>query len=349
VRRWAALLLAAAVALGDEESALYFLGRAKEALEAGDVDRAAEFLQKSAKEREGYAPTLLLLAEVAKRRGQRDTAVVFLEACLEQRARGDLTVSEREAVAAAEKMLAELDEARAEFVNLVADHVAEVRKLAGSTKDQDLAKECWRTILLVDPQNGEARERLAPPAPPAPSASGTPLFNGKDLEGWNGNPPDWTLRDGLLTGRSKVGTGTACKQELTGSYTLVCVARIKGQTGPNPVMGIVFAMRGEYDYFIVGVGDSSWRLSRRTEANRQSDLQSHSFKRFSRKFNSADWHTYRIEVDGKRVRCSVDDRELWTFSGADRELDGHAGLWVRDVEMEVRSLTFEQAKGERAK
>jgi tetratricopeptide (TPR) repeat protein len=342
--RRAVLLLAAVAAFGDEESALYFLGRAKEALAAGDVDRAAEFLEKSAKEKEGHAPTLLLLAEVAKRRGEKDTAVGFLEACLGQRSRSDLTSAEREAVAAAEKMLAELDEARAEFLDLVADHLAGVRKLALSAKDEDLSKECWRTILLVDPGNEEARARLAPPAAEAAPPAGTPLFNGKDLEGWNGKPPDWTVRDGLLTGRSRVGAGSACKHELAGAYAIVCEARVKEQNGPNPLLGIVFAMRGEFDYFTFFVGDSSWRLARRTEAERQSDLQGHSFKRFSRKFNSADWHAYRIEVDGKRVRCSVDGRELWTFAGADRELGGYPGLWVRDMEIEVRSFAVEQAK-----
>ena len=43
------------------------------------------------------------------------------------------------------------------------------------------------------------------PADDAPAAAGTRLFNGKDLDGWEGAPGWWTVEDGALTAESTAG------------------------------------------------------------------------------------------------------------------------------------------------
>ena len=137
MRRLVLLLALGAFAAADDDSAQYFLGRAREALAANDLDKAAGFLEKAAKEKEGYPPTLYALADVAKRRGETKTAITCLEMCLAQRERADLSPAEKEAMVGADKMLAELDEARAQFKKLVAEHVKDVaRRPAGRPRRQ---------------------------------------------------------------------------------------------------------------------------------------------------------------------------------------------------------------------
>jgi len=341
------VLALAAAARADEESALYFLGRAKEALAANDLDKAAEFLEKSAHEKEGYPPTLVALAELAKRRGDRESAVKYLNDCLERRGSGDPTKAEREAFAAAEKMLGELDAAGAQFRKLVADYLADVVRLARNAKDPAFAKECWRTVLLLDPDNKEARDGMAAAdtasrggAPPA----GTPLFNGKDLDGWIDRRSPWSVEDGILRGRIDGASANRTEKPLTGDYTLTCEMRVKEDVGGEPIFGILFGMKGTYDHFGLFMWDESWRIERHFEEHRRSDLARCTYKHLSGKFSRNDWHTYRIEVEGKRIRAFVDDREIGDTRAADRGLDGPVGFWLQDLAVEIRSFAVEQKK-----
>jgi tetratricopeptide (TPR) repeat protein len=346
-----ALLLLLGASVADEESALYFLSRGRVALEAGDLDRAAEFLEKAVKEKEAYPPTLVALAELEKKRGDREAAMRHLDACLAQRQRGDLSVAEREAVAAAEKLLGEIDEAGAQFRKLLAGHVADLVRLARATKDRELATECWRTVLLLEPENAEARDRVSGAAPDAaegaPAASAmkaTPLFNGKNLKGLTGGP-DWTVERGILTGRVE-GAAIMTRAEVTvaGDFALTCEMRVKEDLGGNPRFGILFGMKGQSDHFGLWMVPDSLCLQRRFEQDRASDLQRHGWTRISEKFSRSDWHVYRIVVEGKRIRCLVDDREVMEFNGPDRALDGPVGLWVQEQEAEIRKFVLEQAK-----
>ena len=53
-----------------------------------------------------------------------------------------------------------------------------------------------RTLVLL----GAAASAALSPAIAADTAR--PLFNGKDLSGWKGNPDFWSVRDGAITGQS---------------------------------------------------------------------------------------------------------------------------------------------------
>ncbi len=54
----------------------------------------------------------------------------------------------------------------------------------------------WALLLLL----------LLPVAAPAQKDGWTPLFNGKDLSGWEGDPELWSVRDGVLTGSTEKKT-----------------------------------------------------------------------------------------------------------------------------------------------
>lgn len=335
------------VAVADDESALYFLGRAREAIEAGDLDRASEFLEKSAKEKEGYAPTLFAFAQVAHRRGDPKTAVRFLEACLEQRKRADLSFSEREAIEAAGKLLAEVDEARAQFRKLVADYVGEVSRLARATNDAALARECWRAILVVDPENAEAKERLGaeaagePAAKPAGAVKTTKVFNGKDLDGLT-RGSDWTVKGGVLRGRvADAAIMTRSEKSVKGPYTLVCEMRTKEDLAGNPRIGVLVGIKSLWDHFGFWVCDDDLRIFRSTGENQGTNLK---VTRFPEAFDRKEWHVYRIRVDGRQITCSIDDQEIFKHEDVDRDLDGPVGLFVQEQETEFRRLVVEQAK-----
>lgn len=53
-------------------------------------------------------------------------------------------------------------------------------------------------LLLASPCRLFAANEAAPPEPPGMRA----IFNGRDLEGWNGDPRLWTVRDGAIRGET---------------------------------------------------------------------------------------------------------------------------------------------------
>ena len=334
-----ALLLAllALPAGADEDSARYFLGRGREALAAGDLDAAADFLKKSLEEKEGYVPTLVALGELARKQGRRDDAIRHLEEALARKDRTDLSAPEREALGAAETLLAQIDTARTEYQAMVAAYTAEVARLAAKSEksNPDLAKECWRVILLVDPAHPAAREKVLGPA-----EAGEPLLK-DDFEGWTGGPPAWAMSGGVLKAHYAGAAGVnRTVKEMKGDFALLCEARVVKDDGSDPLFGILFGVKGNYDHFGFWIWPESWRLERQFEENRRSDLRRHTFKLFPGEYRREDWHTYRIVVKGKKVTCFVDGEEVFSSTAADRGLDGHVGFWVQDQAVEIRRFAL---------
>ena len=110
-----ALLLLLVVPTGhaDEETALFFVQKARDAVVHEDYDKAEHWCKRALSEENDYAPALLALAEIAEARDDRDRTVKHLEACIAQEGKG-LSEEERDAVANARSRLKKLDAARFE-------------------------------------------------------------------------------------------------------------------------------------------------------------------------------------------------------------------------------------------
>lgn len=64
-----------------------------------------------------------------------------------------------------------------------------------------VATRLWGTLLAVSlaaPAVAEIPPSAAPPEPPGAQR----LFNGRDLDGWDGDPRLWTIRDGVIHGET---------------------------------------------------------------------------------------------------------------------------------------------------
>ncbi|MEM9586265.1 MAG: DUF1080 domain-containing protein [Planctomycetota bacterium] len=62
-------------------------------------------------------------------------------------------------------------------------------------------------LLLVTSVSSARADQPASEAPPEP-ASMTSLFNGSDLDGWNGDPRLWSVRDGVIHGETTAEVST---------------------------------------------------------------------------------------------------------------------------------------------
>jgi tetratricopeptide (TPR) repeat protein len=335
------LLLLAAVGRGDEETALYFVGRARSALKEADLSKAEDWLHRALEEEKDFAPALLLCAEVAQRRGRTAEALTHLERCLAQEDSANLSAEENRAIREARSRLKKLDSARFEFQALVDAHVQKLRALAekAEEKDPDLARECWHTVQLVQPDSAAAKRHLGEPGGEKPAEEGVDLLAGERRSKWTGRGPEWEIKGGNLVGRlADAANVNRYKTEIVGDYSLVCEARMLEDLGKDPVFGILFGLRGSYDHFGFWIWPESWRLEHQTGERDRDELHKRPFRNHKRGYDRFAWNTYRIDVDGGRITGLVNGKKVFSTSGAVRSLDGYLGFWVQEQAVEVRRL-----------
>jgi len=352
MRRLAILLLALGVlpatARADRDAAEYFCGRAGKALAGGSLDEAAELFEKALAELDGYAPALLGLADVAKKRGDATEEQKRLRACYERGQTGNLDDAERKAVTEATRRLGDVLAPERDLDELFDGYATELLTLANRAKrsgNTDLEMEALTRILHVRPEHYEAKSRLKALQGTEPATvveGGVALFNGKDLEGWASGPPVWTVDEGHLLGEG----GTAAfwnryKTEFHGDYVIECELRVKEDHGSDPLVGIVLGAKGPYDHHGFWIWPESWRFERHTAENERSDLARRNYKRApGGGFDRFEWQRYVITVRGKRVTCEWDGREVFDVMLPEKTCDGALGLWVQNCTLEVRRLVF---------
>jgi tetratricopeptide (TPR) repeat protein len=345
VRRIALLLplVLAGPVVADTDTALFFVKKARDAAAEEDYEKAEHWCRRAIQEEKGFPPALLALAEIALAQENRAEALEHLEACVAQEKKG-LSDEGRQAVREAQLQLKKLDAARFEFKRMADGYVRAVLALARreAKRKPQLARECWRNALLVDPANAEAAAKLGSAGETA--AAGTPLFNGKDLDGWTDAEPQWTAPCGNLVARAVPGSTTVnrYKKEIHGNYSLVCELRVEEDLGKYPLFGILFGLRGNYDHFGLWGWPEEWRLEHSTGENERSELARRTFRTHKEKYSRFDWNTYRIDVEGKRITSFVNGRKIWSTSGAIRSMDGFVGFWVQELVVEIRKVELIQ-------
>jgi len=344
--RTLALLLLITPLLADPETADFFLTRAKTALDAGQLEKATKFIDRSLEEEEGYLPALLMKARVALRGGEKAEAIRHLEAVLKKKQTAS-GAAERRAVAEAEEMIGKLDRARLEFDKLRSEYIDKLLELAreSAKRKPKLAEACYHQILAVQPDHAEALRKLQSKSKSKgkakPRVRGVQLFNGKNLKGWSGEAPSWTVNDRILNARlDGIAQINQYKDEVKGNFEYICEPRFVETMGNDPLIGILFGGRSRYDHFGLWIWDGSLRLERQTGEHARSELQRKSALRLPGDYDREEWHVYKIVHKSKRITVFVDGEEVFSFAGADRALDGFVGLWAQDSLIEIRKITL---------
>jgi len=323
----------------DEETAQYFLSRGREELGAGRIEKAKHWIERALKEQPDYAPAHLLSADVALKEGRPEEAKQRLEACLKRADAEGASDVERSAVREARKRLRELDKARFEFQEIVDDYVRRVSDLAqkSARDDAELARACWKNVLLVDPGHEAAKKAIDGIAPV--QGDGEAIFNGKDLDKWNGTEPGWVVKRGVLVGSQRDAANVnRYEPELGDHYSIVCEMRIVEDIGTIPAFAILFGFRNKYDNFGLWIWNDCWAYQHATTADHFDELASKKFKHLDGKYNRFEWNTYRIDVEEKKVTAYVNGKKIWSTSGAVRKLDGWIALKVQDQTVEIRRI-----------
>ena len=346
------LLFTLAPAVADEDSARYFTRRGREALAEGNHAEAEKQFTKALSEHTGFLPAIFGLAETARARDDRDSAIRLLEECLDVARGAVLSSEEADVVQRAQGLLKELDRARLEFRRLRNDYVEALLELARKSeeKDPELSRRCADRVIRLEPEHPEAREmlgRLGGPAtaggaPGGPAAEGgkneTVLFGGTDTVGWEGVNSLWVVKGGLLVADIKDGAYYVNHRErLAGDYTLSVTMRIAEDRG-RPLVALSFGLRATYDRFDFGVFVKTFTLARYNKSKEEVYVgRADHFEAF-KDFDRSAWHTYAVKVEGLRVSASIDGKVLFTHEAEAGAYDGVPSLLVQNCLAEIRKI-----------
>ncbi|HVY70523.1 MAG TPA: family 16 glycoside hydrolase, partial [Verrucomicrobiae bacterium] len=145
--------------------------------------------------------------------------------------------------------------------------------------------------------------------PPLPKGKTIPLFDGKTLAGWEGDPKFWRVQDGVITGGSLTEAMThndfVCT---TGSFTNF-ILRLKFKiTGTDGFINSGVQIRSQRvpnDHEVAGyqcdLGDPAWWGTIYDEARRNVILVPSDMKAVEPVLRRNDWNDYVIRADGPHL------------------------------------------------
>ena len=191
--------------------------------------------------------------------------------------------------------------------------------------------------------------------PPAPGAGAKPVFDGKSLAGWEGNPKIWTVKDGVIAGGSL--TETVQRNEFLATeksyadFELRAKIKITGAGGFINSGIQIRSQRVPNDSEMAGyqcdAGDGWWGKiydeSRRNKviANPPDE------KALTAAIKPNDWNDYVIRAEGTRIRIWINGVEGSDYFEPDPKipLEGRIGLQVHGggkALIQFRDITIEE-------
>jgi quinoprotein glucose dehydrogenase len=207
------------------------------------------------------------------------------------------------------------------------------RKPGLSAMPEDIAKSLSkRDLRNLVAFLSQLRRSDQPPAPlPAAGADGwIPLFNGKDLEGWDGDPAVWRVENGYISGKAdKIARNTFL---IYGHPFKDFVLEAKVQlikAGPFPNSGIQYrSIVADPKQWIVhgyqaDVGEGYWGTLYEEKGKRGQIVKKRD--EVLRAVKDDDWNQYVIEARGATLRQTLNGVDCGTFTDDDeqaRRLEG---------------------------
>jgi hypothetical protein len=128
---------------------------------------------------------------------------------------------------------------------------------------------------------------------PGPVAGTVSAFDGKTLEGWEGNPMLWSVKDGTLDGNGKTGGELLMTKQDYGDFRLIVSSRMVANQSGTGHLGICFygghTPVGKYNgcKLVIPPGGGSWNYSG------SGGLPGITHPMMG-KFNSSEWHTTEL-------------------------------------------------------
>jgi len=174
------------------------------------------------------------------------------------------------------------------------------------------------------------------------------LFNGKTLDGWEGNQKIFRVQDGAIVGGSLtdkvVRNEFLCTTRSYGDFELRLQFKLLGE-GANA--GVQFRTKRipnhhEVSGYQADMGDGWWGALY-DESRRNKVLQGPDQSKMKTVVRGGDWNDYRIRAEGKRIQLWVNGVQTVDYTESDPNIETtgvicpqiHAGppseAWYKDI------------------
>ena len=174
---------------------------------------------------------------------------------------------------------------------------------------------------------------IALPASAAAEDGFEPLFNGKNLDGWEGDPFLWKVEDGMVVGRSP---GIAYNDFLTtteeySDFVLRFQIQLVDNIGNSGVQIRSRRVSGSMEMigYQVDVGPSWWG-SLYDESRRRVTLAAPSEATIKKALKPTDWNDYEVQASGKHIVLKLNGVVTVDYTEEDESIEqtGLIGLQV---------------------
>lgn len=185
----------------------------------------------------------------------------------------------------------------------------------------------------------------APAAVAGPEAGFVPLFNGKDLSGWEGNRKLWTVRDGMIVGDSPGirRNEFLCTTKSYGDFELRLEFRMKDGKGNS---GVQFRSKrvgksGAVEGYQADLGNGYWGCLYDEHRRRKTLVKAP--KALDKVLKKAGWNTYTIRAHGNHITMKINGLTTVDYKEPDETIarDGIIALQVHSgpaMRMEFRNI-----------
>jgi hypothetical protein len=186
-------------------------------------------------------------------------------------------------------------------------------------------------LLAVSPTLSQDKKDQAPIVPPREGKSETiKLFNGKDLDGWEGFEEYWSVKDGVIVGKNKdevkVSTYLLTKRKFSDFRLLATVKLVESEMHSGIALwGQVIPDKGKYTYqghlVMFPSGWGFYDLFRRNGL----PVDGAPAKKVGKQH---DWNKLEILAQGNRIRLVVNGTLAadWRDPKPDLIMEGPIGL-----------------------
>jgi hypothetical protein len=194
----------------------------------------------------------------------------------------------------------------------------------------------------------------APQRPPAPGRT-TPLFDGRTLAGWEGNPNVWRVDDGTITGGTP-GVAQPVNEFLasTGDFSNFVLRFEIKLTGSEGFVNSGMQIRSqrkpgssEMIGYQCDFGDPNWWGGIYDESRRDKVLAAADMAVLGPAIKRQDWNAYVIRADGPRITTWINDVLGVDYREADTAIPqtGKLGIQLHSggkAVVQLRNITIEE-------
>lgn len=189
----------------------------------------------------------------------------------------------------------------------------------------------------------------------AAAAEPKPLFDGRSLDGWDGDTAIWRVEDGCITGGDLTKTIPQNEFLATKAEYADFVLRLKFKlTGTSGFINSGVQIRSQRDPnssemigYQCDIGDPTWWGSIYDESRRNRVLAQSDMKALEKVLKRNDWNEYEIRAEGRRIITKINGVQAVDYTEPDEGIPqrGRIGIQIHGggaAQIQVKDITIEE-------